>query len=72
MPRQEKLLLPISETSLSNEFKAFASANGFIVVGDVLKCSPASLIKMSGFNNHLLVEWIEFLERYRMAHLLKD
>ena len=66
------LLLAVKNSTLSREFKSFAAVAGLATIGDVLEHPPVVLLKMPGFDNHLLIEWIGFLEQNRIAHLLRE
>jgi hypothetical protein len=60
----------IAQSSLSSEFKTVTETLGFHSVSDLLQHRTAKLLNLSGFTQHLIYEYVEFLETNQMGHLI--
>lgn len=64
------LNLPIEQSPLSPEFKAVTELLGFHSFSDLLLHRTVKLLSLPGFNQHLIYEYVEFLETNQMGHLI--
>lgn len=64
------LKLPIANSPLSTEFKTITETLGFHTFSDLLQHRTAKLLNLPGFNQHLIYEYVEFLETNQMGHLI--
>ncbi len=60
----------IAQSLLSNEFKTVTEILGFHTFSDLLKHRTAKLLNLPGFNQHLIYEYVEFMETNQMGHLI--
>lgn len=61
---------PITELKFSEEFKRKAEQLGFQSLAGLLKHHPSDLLKLPGFGYRMLTEYISFLEREKLGHLI--
>lgn len=61
---------PIAQSPLSNDFKTVTETLGFHTFSDLLQHRTAKLLNLPGFNQHLIYEYVEFLEANQMGHLI--
>jgi DNA-directed RNA polymerase alpha subunit len=61
---------PIAELEISTRFSMLCEIAGFNTLGDLLDRHTSELLKLPGFSYHIIGEYIEFLERYHVAHHL--
>jgi len=61
---------PITELDFSQEFKGVTELLGFFTLADLLEHHTAHLEKMPGFSQHLIYEFVDFLESRRMGHYI--
>lgn len=61
---------PIAQSSLSNEFKTVTETLAFHTFSDLLQHRTAKLLSLPGFTQHLIYEYVEFLESNQMGHLI--
>ncbi len=61
---------PIAQSQLSKEFKLVTEILGFNTFSDLLKHRSAKLLNMPGFDQHLIYEYVDFLETNQMGHLI--
>ncbi|SFH33398.1 hypothetical protein [Pedobacter insulae] len=64
------LKLPIANSPLSHELKMVTETLGFHTFSDLLQNRTAYLLNLPGFNQHLIYEYVEFLETNQMGHLI--
>ncbi len=72
MPLHYTLSTPIKELPFTTELKSFGQQLKLNTVEELLNIEVADLIKCPGFTYHILQEWVQFLEREKLAHLLKE
>lgn len=60
----------ISDLQFSSDFKKVMDQLHFKTLNDVISIRVPELLKMPGFNLHILVELTNFLEEHKLAHLL--
>lgn len=60
----------IAQSSLSSDFKAVIETLGFHTFSDLLQHRTANLINLPGFTQHLVYEYVEFMEMNQMGHLI--
>jgi hypothetical protein len=61
---------PIAQSPLSTEFKVVSETLGFHNFSDLLQHRTAKLLNLPGFTQHLIFEYVEFLEMNQMGHLI--
>lgn len=61
---------PIAQSPLSNGFKTVTEILGFHTFLDLLQHRTVRLIEMPGFSQHLVYEYVEFLEINQLGHLI--
>lgn len=61
---------PIVLLGMSQEFCGITEILGFHTLADLLERHTGELIKLPGFSEHLLYEYVDFLERRRMGHYI--
>lgn len=61
---------PVETLGLSAEFCGVMEIFGFHTLADLLDHHTSDLLKLPGFNHHLLYEYIGFLEERRMGHYI--
>lgn len=61
---------PIAQSPLSTEFKTVTETLGIHTVSDLLQHRTANLLNLPGFSQHLIYEYVEFLEKNQMGHLI--
>ena len=61
---------PIAQSPLSDEFKTVTETLGFHTFSDLLQHRTAKMVNMPGFNQHLIYEYVDFLESNQMGHLI--
>jgi len=61
---------PIDDIELSPAFKAKARQLGFHKLADLVDQSAYDLLKLPGFDNRLLNEYIGFLEKEKLGHYI--
>lgn len=59
---------PIAQSPLSNEFKTVTDALGFHTFSDLIQHRTVKLLCLPGFNQHLIYEYVEFLETNQMGY----
>ncbi|RZK13134.1 MAG: hypothetical protein EOO46_00445 [Flavobacterium sp.] len=64
------LYQPIAQSPLSNEFKTVTEILGFHTFSDLLQHRSAKLLNLPGITQHLIYEYVEFLESNQMGHLI--
>ena len=60
----------ISDLQFSSDFKKVMDQLRFKTLKDVIGIRVPELLKMPGFDLHILVEMTNFLEDHKLAHLL--
>ncbi|TKC04331.1 hypothetical protein [Pedobacter frigoris] len=61
---------PIAQSPLSTEFKTVTEILGFHTFSELLQHRTAKLLNLPGFTQHLIYEYVEFMESNQMAHLI--
>ena len=61
---------PIAQSPLSNEFKTVTETLGFHTFSDLLQHRTTKLLSLPGFDQHLIYEYVDFLEKNQMGHLI--
>ena len=61
---------PIAQSPLSTEFKTVTEILGFNSFSDLLRHRTNKLQKMPGFDQHLIYEYVDFMETNQMGHLI--
>lgn len=64
------LKLPIANSPLSHEFKMVTEILGFHIFSDLLQYRTVELLNLSGFTQHLIYEYVQFLETNKMGHMI--
>ncbi|MEJ5993259.1 hypothetical protein WG904_02420 [Pedobacter sp. Du54] len=64
------LYKPIAQSQLSKEFKTVTEILGFHNFSDLLQHRTVQLQSLPGFDQHLIYEYVEFLEANQMGHLI--
>ena len=74
MPITENEILSqrIIDLPFTEELKSFSKKNGFKTIREIIDKPATELLKIDGFNYHLLQELIQFLEEKGLANLLKE
>jgi DNA-directed RNA polymerase alpha subunit len=74
MPAKEQEMLnqTIKSLPFSEEFKSVLRRSGLNTIGEIIDKPATELLKIDGFNYHLLQELIQFLEEKNLANLLKE
>jgi len=62
--------LPIANSPLSTEFKTVTEVLGFHDFSDLLQHRTVKLQNLPGFVQHLIYEYVEFLEKNQMGYLI--
>ncbi|WP_316786569.1 hypothetical protein [Pedobacter frigiditerrae] len=62
--------LPIAQSPLSNEFKAVTEMLGFHNFSDLQQHRTVQLQNLPDFDQHLIYEYVEFMETNQMGHLV--
>ncbi|RZJ92252.1 MAG: hypothetical protein EOO20_02440 [Chryseobacterium sp.] len=62
--------LPIAQSALSTEFKTVTEILGFHNFSDLLQHRTVKLQSLPGFDQHLVYEYVNFLEMNQMGHLI--
>ena len=73
MKQSEKVAFPdkpINQSQLSKEFKTVTELLGFHRFSDLLQHRTIQLQKLPGFDQHLIYEYVEFMETNQMGHLI--
>ena len=60
----------IAKSPLSNDFKSVTEVLGFHTFSDLLAHRTAKLLTLPGFNQHLIYEYVDYLETNDMGHLI--
>jgi hypothetical protein len=63
---------PIRQLGMGTEFALICEIEGYASLGELLQRHTSELLKLPGFNYHLLVEYINFLELHRLAHYIDN
>jgi hypothetical protein len=61
---------PIAQSPLSTEFKTVTEILGFHTFSDLLRHRTVKLLSLPGFDQHLVYEYVDFLETNQMGHLI--
>ena len=61
---------PIAQSPLSTEFKTVAQILGFHTFSDLLEYRTAKLLTLPGFSQHLIYEYVEYLEANKLGQLI--
>jgi len=62
---------PLTELELSEAFKKASREHEFHTLADLLRIeNPYDILKLEGFDYHLLAEYVKLLEKYKVAHYL--
>ena len=69
---EQWLFSKIKDLPFRSDLKDFASEHQLKTLGEVINVRVADLMKLKGFNYHLLQELTQFLEERNLAHLLKQ
>ena len=69
---EQWMLSTIKDLPFRNDLKDFANEHQFKTLGEIINVRVADLMKLKGFNYHLLQEFTHFLEERNLAHLLKQ
>ena len=64
------LKLPIANSPLSTQFKTVTEVLGFHNFSDLLQHRTVQLQNLPGFDQHLIYEYVEFLEKNQIGHLI--
>jgi len=62
--------LSIAQSPLSKEFRTVTELLGFHNFSDLLQHRTAKLKDLPGFDQHLIYEYVEFMETNQMGHLV--
>ena len=62
--------LAIAQSPLSTEFKTVTETLGFHTFSELLQHRTIKLQILPGFNQHLIYEYVDFMERNQMGHLI--
>ena len=68
----EILNLSIKNLPFSEDFKSVSQQSGLNTIGEIIEKPATELLKIDGFNYHLLQELIQFLEQKALANLLQE
>lgn len=68
--QKEILELPIAKSPLSTEFKTITEILGFHTFSDLLQHRTVKLQSLPGFEQHLIYEYVEYLETNQLGHLI--
>ena len=60
----------IAQSPLSNDFKSVTKVLGFHTFSDLLAHRTAKLLTLPGFTQHLIYEYVDYLETNCMGHLI--
>ena len=71
MQNEQDINKLISELPFTEQFKLTANQMSFRTIADILEHDSAALIKMPGFNYHFLQEFVSYMEKNEITHLLK-
>ena len=70
---EEKILnQKISELTLTDDFKKISSKLGYSTLKQMANEQVADLLKMDGFNYHILQEFVQFMQENNLSHLIKQ
>jgi hypothetical protein len=61
------LFMQLSELGFSKEFCVICEITGFHSLADLLERHTSEMLKLPGFNYHLLAEFIGFLEAKKLG-----
>lgn len=61
---------PIAQSPLSNEFKTVTETLGLHTFSDLLQQRTVKLLSLPGFNQYLIYEYVDFLEKNQMGNLI--
>lgn len=60
----------IAKSPLSTDFKSVTEVLGFHTFSDLLAYRTAKLLILPGFTQHLIYEYVDYLETNDMGHLI--
>jgi hypothetical protein len=60
----------IAKSPLSIEFKTITKVLGFHAFSELIQHRTAKLQNLPGFEQHLIYEYVEYLESNQMGHLI--
>jgi len=64
------LYIPIPTLGLSKELNSITEMNGFNTLADLCKCTTDELLALPGFTQHLLYEYVNFMEANGYGELI--
>lgn len=63
---------PIQDLPFTFDFRRVTAKHGFNTVGEMAVLHVSDLMKIEGFNYHLLQEFTQFMVQHKLSHLIKQ